>query len=144
MHYQNLFSYFSTETYVVGSQKNRLNETVLLSTQNLCYNWSIRKYWQFYAQKFCLSWPMTAKTPISKHKKRGVARSLTFLFFNENICCGYSSEASQWDASNEHNNKCFYVEIREILSFLLQLVSSSKIMHIYFSPVTKLNLAYHK
>ena len=29
-------SYFSTKTYVVGTQKNRLNETVLLSTQNMC------------------------------------------------------------------------------------------------------------
>ena len=27
------FSYFSTKTYVVGTKKNRLNETVLLSTQ---------------------------------------------------------------------------------------------------------------
>ena len=30
------YSYFSTETFVVGTQKNRLNETVLLSTQNIC------------------------------------------------------------------------------------------------------------
>ena len=30
------FSYFSTKTYVVGTLKNRLNETVLLSTQNVC------------------------------------------------------------------------------------------------------------
>ena len=29
------FSYFSTKTYVKGAQKNRLNETVLLSTQNM-------------------------------------------------------------------------------------------------------------
>ena len=29
-------SYFSTKTYVVGTQKNRLNEMVLLSTQNIC------------------------------------------------------------------------------------------------------------
>ena len=29
------FSYFSTKTYVEGAQKNRLNETVLLSTQNM-------------------------------------------------------------------------------------------------------------
>ena len=29
------FSYFSTKTYVVGTQMNRLNETVLLSTQNI-------------------------------------------------------------------------------------------------------------
>ena len=34
----NLFSYFSTDTYVVGTQKNRLDETVLLSTHNTCLN----------------------------------------------------------------------------------------------------------
>ena len=27
---------FSAKTYVVGTQKNRLNETVLLSDQNIC------------------------------------------------------------------------------------------------------------
>ena len=31
--YQNYFSYFSTKAYVVGTQKNRLNEMVLLSTK---------------------------------------------------------------------------------------------------------------
>ena len=30
------FSYFSTKTFVVGTQKDRLNETVLLNTQNIC------------------------------------------------------------------------------------------------------------
>ena len=30
------FSYFSTKTYVMGTQKNCLIETVLLSTQNIC------------------------------------------------------------------------------------------------------------
>ena len=34
---------FSTKTYVVGTQKNSLNEMVLLSTQNTCLNWWIRK-----------------------------------------------------------------------------------------------------
>ena len=29
-------SYFSTKTYVVGTQKNRRNETVLWSTRNTC------------------------------------------------------------------------------------------------------------
>ena len=33
---ENYFSYFSTKRYVVGTQKNRLNETVCLSTQNTC------------------------------------------------------------------------------------------------------------
>ena len=33
--YQKIFFYFSTKTYVMGTQKNRLSETVLLSTQNM-------------------------------------------------------------------------------------------------------------
>ena len=35
---ENYFLYFSSKTYAVtvGTQKNRLNETVLLSTQNIC------------------------------------------------------------------------------------------------------------
>ena len=35
---ENYDFYFSTKTYVVGTQKNRLDETVLLSTQNTCLN----------------------------------------------------------------------------------------------------------
>ena len=31
-----IFLYFSTKTHVVGTQKNRLNERVLLSTKNMC------------------------------------------------------------------------------------------------------------
>ena len=33
-----IFFYFSSKTYVVGTQKNCLNKTVLLSTQNTCLN----------------------------------------------------------------------------------------------------------
>ena len=33
-----LFSLFLSKTYVVGTQKNRLNETVLLSTLHICLN----------------------------------------------------------------------------------------------------------
>ena len=32
------FFYSSIKTYVVGTQKNRLNETILLSAQNKCWN----------------------------------------------------------------------------------------------------------
>ena len=32
------FFFISTKTYVVGTQKNRLNERVLLSTENTCLN----------------------------------------------------------------------------------------------------------
>ena len=35
---ENDLFYFSTNTYVVGTQKKRLNEKVLLSTQNKCLN----------------------------------------------------------------------------------------------------------
>ena len=38
-------------------QKNRLNETVLLGTQNICLDSWVRKYLQFYAQTFCLHVP---------------------------------------------------------------------------------------
>ena len=33
---KDLFIYNFLKTYVVGTQNNRLNETVLLSTQNIC------------------------------------------------------------------------------------------------------------
>ena len=35
---ENYFLYFSSKIYVVGTQKNRLNEMVLLSNQNTCLN----------------------------------------------------------------------------------------------------------
>ena len=53
------FLYFSSKTYVVGTQKNSLNQTVLLSTQNTCLNWWVRKYLQFCAHKISFSGPMT-------------------------------------------------------------------------------------
>ena len=43
----------------MGTQKNRLSETVLLSTKTCrCLNLWVRKYLQFYAQNFCLSKPV--------------------------------------------------------------------------------------
>ena len=42
----------------MGAQKNRLNETVLLSTQNICEKLWVRKYLQFHADNFCLSKPV--------------------------------------------------------------------------------------
>ena len=39
-----IFSYPSVLTYVLGAQKNRLIETVLLSSQNICFGWEIRKF----------------------------------------------------------------------------------------------------
>ena len=55
---EKLFSYFSTKTYVVVTQKNRLTEMVLLSTQNM-FKLMHKKIitilrWNF----FCLTGPM--------------------------------------------------------------------------------------
>ena len=36
-------------TYVLGAQKNRVIETVLLSTHNICFGWEIRKLFSWYA-----------------------------------------------------------------------------------------------
>ena len=42
----------------MGTQKNHLNEMVLLSTENICQKLWVRKYLQFYAENFCLSKPV--------------------------------------------------------------------------------------
>ena len=65
----NSFFLFLQQNSVVGTQKNCLNDMALLSTQNTCLNWWIRKYSQFYNQKFYLSGLMFAlilKSIISK------------------------------------------------------------------------------
>ena len=38
-----LFIYPSVKSCVLGAQKNRLIETVLLSTHNICFGWEIKK-----------------------------------------------------------------------------------------------------
>ena len=37
-----IFSYWAVSTFVLGAQKNRLNETVLLSTHNIYFGWEIK------------------------------------------------------------------------------------------------------
>ena len=44
--------------WVLKRTKNCLYETVLLSTQNTCLKWLIRKQSQFYADKICLFGPI--------------------------------------------------------------------------------------
>ena len=52
---ENYFSYFSTKQYVVGTQKNPLNETVLLSTQNM-FGLLGKKIIAFLGSSFLLNW----------------------------------------------------------------------------------------
>ena len=49
-----LYFFSSTKTHVVGTQKNRLNETVLLSTQNTRFNDGKVKKCNFTPKKHCL------------------------------------------------------------------------------------------
>ena len=53
--YQKIVSYISTKTSVVGTQKSRLYETLLLSTLNICLKLWVRKYLQFNSANLCLS-----------------------------------------------------------------------------------------
>ena len=65
----------------MGTQKNRLNETVLLSTQNICLLLLVRKYLQFNAEFFCLSKPVTLlirATPHSNIRVSGESDGLSF------------------------------------------------------------------
>ena len=50
-----IFFYFSTKTYVIGTQKNRLNETVLLSTQKQMVKLMSKKILTILRPNFCLS-----------------------------------------------------------------------------------------
>ena len=54
-HIVKLFSLFLIQNYVVGTQKNHLDEMVLWSTQTTCLNWCVRKLLQIYAHEISLS-----------------------------------------------------------------------------------------
>ena len=43
---------------------------------------------------------------------------LFFLSLNQNICCGYSEEPSQWDGSFEHSKHMFNLMGKEINAIL--------------------------
>ena len=57
---------------------------------------------------------------ITDHLVENAYQKLFFLFLNQNICCGYSKEVSQWDSSFEYR-KDIYVRIDG------QLLSGKKI-----------------
>ena len=68
------FFFISTQTYVVGTQKNRLNETVLLSTLNNGLNWWISKKPNFTSKKL-LNWTYAKHSLI-----KGLYCNLEILF----------------------------------------------------------------
>ena len=73
------FSYPSIQTCVLGAQKNRLIETVLLSTHNLCFGWEIMKiYFQYellsgglslFSDKFYFFQPLYESQNLKSHNR---------------------------------------------------------------------------
>ena len=60
--------------------------------------------------------------PSSQYMTRTLVKSahpnFFFLFLNQNICCGYSKETSQWDGSFEHLKQMLKLMGKEIFRFL--------------------------
>ena len=43
---------------------------------------------------------------------------INFLFVNQNICCGYSKEPSQWDGSIEYPKRMWKLMDKELFTIL--------------------------
>ena len=77
----------------LGTQKNRLTETVLLDTYNISFDSEIRKIIFNYP---CISErPASLRNQMNTGLKRVRNENLIFLFLNQNIHCGNSKEPSQ-------------------------------------------------
>ena len=88
-------SYFSTITYNVGNQKNRLNVTGLLSTQNICINYGLENIYNF-TLKICVY--LNQCILINPLSKRSYV--LLILILN-NLRCGTHYISHQPDCSDK-------------------------------------------
>ena len=74
-------------------------------------------------------------------KLRVCDKYLIFLFLNQNICCGYSKEPSQWDGSFEHPKHMLKLVGKKIFTILrwkfLFIIWKTLVVHICMS------LLYH-
>ena len=97
--------------YVLGAQKNRLIETVLLSTHNICFGWEIKLVFRYALLTKVLQTQKTfVLTRLSSNERKAKSlpvlslfcketialeiRCLTsLLFLHENISCAAHSDA---------------------------------------------------
>ena len=66
-------------------------------------------------------------------------RKIVFLFRNQNICCGYSNEQSQWDGSFEHPDHTLKIMGKKYLQFYAENFCLSKLVELLSD--TKISLA---
>ena len=62
---------------------------------------------------------------------------ITFLFLLKNICCGYSLEASRWDASNEYPQHMFSRRKKKNIFLRPRLVWSSARVQSFFKQTVE-------
>ena len=69
-------------------------------------------------------------------------RKILFLFLNQNICCGYSKEPSQWDGSFEHPKHMLKIMGHKILTILrwkflfIQTYEAGNVLNIKIEDLT--------
>ena len=126
----------SQALYHWATQSLRLDETALFSTQNLCYNWWIRKYSQFYAQKCCLARAM-------------ICQSLMLFFLSvssKNYLCRDTKHRktinsySQRQYMREQKLKTITDNLASVNALQYMHLKSTSILFIYvcqFSTITK-------
>ena len=95
-----MFSHPSVITSVLGAQKNRLIETVLLSTHNICFGLERRKF-IFDEQNF----------------ERKIVN--VFLSISYNISFWCAKEPSHWDSSFEYPQHMFWFRNKKIIFDLI-------------------------
>ena len=59
---------------------------------------------------------------------KSVMKNYFFVYLNQNICCGYSKEPSQYDGSFEHPKLMIKRKVKKVIATLLSTQSMFKLM----------------
>ena len=84
----------------MGTQKSQWDGSFEHPTHKLCSNWWIRKYLQFYAQKFCLSKPMICMGLIAA---RNLKKTCLFGFWSSQTWTSL-----YFSRTPDRDFRCFY------------------------------------
>ena len=102
-----LKQYFSLYLFVIYMYRKNLAGTISLILESLPKIVKGRKITNILSFE-------SAYRPLDKvHNEK-----LIFLFLNQNICCGYSKELSQWDGTFEHQKHMLKLMDKKIFTTL--------------------------